>query len=106
MSTRRALAMAIGDVAHVGELDLLVAAMVASCLCHAMRARRLQLFAAGLLLGVTVEHASLRLGGTHCHASGFLNVSECSSLNSVAYYIPWLYSCVVGTARPFARLSS
>ena len=92
------------EPSNIHELDMLVFAMTIAVCCHATRDKLnrnggLQLIAAGLLLGVFTEHASIRLGGTHCHASGIIDVSECSSLNSVAYYVPWLYSCVVGARR-------
>ena len=32
-------------------------------------------------------------------SSRLLNVSDCSSANSVAYYMPWVYSCVVAARR-------
>ena len=67
---------------------------------HATLHRGWPLAVAGLLLGLVVEHASLRLGGTHCHASSpLLNVSDCSSANSVFYYMPWVYSCVTAARR-------
>ena len=118
--------MPLGTLASpdaIAELDALVLVMVLTTLLHAYRTRNLALWSSGLLLGLWTEHASLRLGGTHCHASSaFLNVrggggaespapplphpssplhqvSDCSSLNACAYYIPWLYSCVVSARR-------
>jgi len=53
----------------------------------------------GVLLGLVMETASLRLGGTHCHVSGVVNLSECSSANSIVYYGPWVYACVLCAQR-------
>lgn len=63
------------------------------------------LFVTGCILGVVIETLSLRFGGTHCHATGLLNFSECSSANSVLYYGPWVYSCVT-SARNLADTKS
>ena len=76
------------------ELDLLVLVMGVLTCVHAHRHGQWSLAIAGFFLGLVTEHLSLRLGGTHCHASGLLDVSECSSLNSVAYYLSWVYACV------------
>ena len=47
-----------------------------------------------LAIACVSEQLSVRLGETHCHAaSPFVNVSKCSSLNSIAVYLPWMYSC-------------
>lgn len=74
------------QVEYVYELDLLVLCMVALTTLHAWRHRSNRgLFVASLGLGFAVETASLRLGGTHCHASGLFNFTECSSLNSILY---------------------
>ena len=84
----------VGGEQAVFELDILVLTMVVLTCLHAARARQWSLVLAGLGLGVVVEQASLRLGGTHCHQSGMFNLSDCSSWNSVAYYVPWVYACV------------
>ena len=84
----------LGGLQAVYELDALVTVMVALSCWHAHRHGQWALALAGLGLGVVTEHASLRLGGTHCHASGALDLSECSSANSVFYYLPWVYACV------------
>ncbi|GMI36809.1 hypothetical protein TrRE_jg6772 [Triparma retinervis] len=42
---------------------------------------------------------SLRFGGTHCHASGLVHFHECSSLNSVLFYCPWVYVGITGAKR-------
>jgi len=89
----------IGGGSVVYELDLLVAAMTSLTLWHAAFSNNHMLALAGLGLGVVTETLSLRLGGTHCHASGLLNLYPCSSLNSVVYYLPWVYSCVTLTSR-------
>ena len=66
---------------------------------HALREKQIPLFVAGILLGILIETVSLRFGGTHCHATGLLNFSECSSANSVLYYGPWVYTCVTAARR-------
>jgi hypothetical protein len=76
------------------ELDILVASMCVVTALHALKNRQFPLFVAGVLLGILIETVSLRFGGTHCHATGYLNFSECSSANSVFYYGPWVYSCI------------
>jgi hypothetical protein len=77
------------------ELDILVISMMVAAGVHATMNKQLPLFVTGCILGIVVETMSLRFGGTHCHASGMLNFSECSSANSVFYYGPWVYSCVM-----------
>merc|ERR1719424_143356 len=69
-----------------------------SCI-HAYKNSAIPLLIAGLGLGAVTEHASLRLGGTHCHQSGIIDISECSSANSVFYYLPWVYACVTLARR-------
>lgn len=47
-----------------------------------------------LVISYASEQLSIRLGETHCHGSSLLlNVSTCSSVNSIVYYLPWMYSC-------------
>ena len=90
---------AIGGISAVYELDVLVLLMTILSCAHAYASNQLSLAIAGLGLGLVVEHASLRLGGTHCHQTGLINFSECSSVNSVVYYLPWVYSCVTLARR-------
>ena len=86
----------IGGDDALATLDTLVALMAALTLAHAYTTKATPLALAALGLGLLTEHASLRLGGTHCHASSphLGDISDCSSLNSVLYYLPWVYSCV------------
>ena len=81
------------------ELDLLVATMLLLTLWHATSNGTHQLALAALCLGILIETLSQRLGGTHCHAPGLVNVSVCSSANSILYYVPWVYSCVMCAGR-------
>ena len=68
----------------VHSLDVLVFTLVLLVLAHTRGSPwKLALAAASLALGLLTEQLSLRLGGTHCHASGIVNVSTCSSANSV-----------------------
>ena len=52
-----------------------------------------------LLVGIAVEQIALRFAGTHCHGTALLMVSQCSSANSCAMYVPALYACQVCAAR-------
>ena len=89
----------VGGIFAIFELDALVLVMsILSCI-HAYKNSAIPLLIAGLGLGAVTEHASLRLGGTHCHQSGLVDISECSSANSVFYYLPWVYACVTLARR-------
>lgn len=48
-----------------------------------------------IILGVTIlaEQLSIQLGETHCHFDAWIMITKCSSLNSVIFYVPWMYSC-------------
>jgi hypothetical protein len=81
----------------VAELDALMLIVTIPVCIHAWKENRFYLFVAGFLCGLLVETSSVRLGGTHCHASGILNFSVCSSFNSVLFYGPWLYVSVLGS---------
>ena len=90
----------------IWHLDVLVFLMCVITIYHGLsetnkelRFRNLCLLFTSFLLGLGTEHASLRFGGTHCHASGVVNFSECSSANSVLYYIPWVYICITTAAE-------
>ena len=89
----------VGGRGAVYELDMLVLLMTLLACVHAARTSQWPLVFSGLGLGLLVEHASLRLGGTHCHQSGMVDISECSSANSVVYYLPWVYGCVTISRR-------
>jgi len=80
-------------MSDVWELDVLVFTMFALTLAHAVLNNQLLLAATFLVLSLFTEQASIRLGGTHCHDTSPFMVSRCSSLNSVLYYVPWMYSC-------------
>jgi hypothetical protein len=72
-------------------------------ICHAWQQKKrkehLTLALSGFLLGLSTEQMSLRFGGTHCHASGLVHFHECSSLNSVLFYCPWVYVGITGAKR-------
>ncbi len=96
-------------LAPIWHLDVLVLLMCSFTVYHAytetdknQRKENFVLMLTATLLGLFTEHASLRFGGTHCHASGLINFSECSSANSVMYYLPWVYGCIT-TARALTR---
>ena len=89
----------IGGISAVYELDLLVLLMTVLSCWHAYKHKQMPLALAGFGLGLVTEHASLRFGGTHCHQSGIINFSQCSSVNACVYYLPWVYACVTLSRR-------
>lgn len=93
----------IASVATMGELDLLFVAQFLLALLHAARsccvATSCKVLAGALLVGAAIEQASIRLGGTHCHAPGLVDLSECSSVQSVLMYGPWLYASFRAACR-------
>lgn len=89
----------LGGPSVVYELDLLISVMVLLTLLHAASNSTGSLALAGLGLGLVTENLSLRLGGTHCHASGLIDWDQCSSFNSVVYYVPWVYAGVTCARR-------
>ena len=50
------------------------------------------------------EHVSLFLGGTHCHATSPVlpMITPCSSVNSVLFYVPWIYTSIEASRRLLA----
>ena len=72
-------------------LDVLVLTLTIGAVVHAALAGKLVRLPLYFLIGLTLEQSSVRLGGTHCHSEGIVMVSKCSSLNSVAYYVPWIH---------------
>ena len=84
---------------NVLGIDLLVVLMLAVVSLHAVRHRQLGLFVASCLLGCGTEFMAIRFGGTHCHNAGIINFAQCSSVNSVVYYGPWIYSSVASALK-------
>lgn len=84
---------------NVLGIDILVAMMVAVASLHAVQHRQLSLFVASCLLGCGTEFMAIRFGGTHCHNAGIINFAQCSSVNSVVYYGPWIYSSVASALK-------
>ena len=80
-------------------LHVLVLVMSVASTYHAAVHCRMTLLLSRLALGVLTEFMSIRFGGTHCHNAGLLNFAYCSSANSVVYYMPWVYSCVISAER-------
>lgn len=91
------------DVAKVDpdivELDIVVAVMTLITLIHAVTYQHKTFFVLLVLMAHVVEQSSIRLGGTHCHKPGVLNVGVCQSANSVWLYIPWFYSAFHAAMR-------
>jgi len=85
-----------GGEASVNQLDILFFSLSCLTVYHAYlqkdRKEHLTLALSGFLLGLSTEQASLRFGGTHCHASGWAHFHECSSINSVLFYCPWVHT--------------
>lgn len=48
-----------------------------------------------IILSITIiaEQLSIQFGETHCHFEALIMVTKCSSLNSIIFYLPWMYSC-------------
>mmetsp|Transcript_13627 Transcript_13627/g.19985 ORF Transcript_13627/g.19985 Transcript_13627/m.19985 type:complete len:376 (-) Transcript_13627:353-1480(-) len=95
----------MADESVVGLLDILFSTLTFLCLLHAVSKR-------GICSGIAVvvylflhtmlfEHTSLFLGGTRCHATSPLlpMITPCSSINSVLFYIPWLYTSIESARR-------
>ena len=73
-----------GGEASVNQLDLLFFSLTVLTVVHAWQQKRkrkehLTLALSGFLLGLSTEQASLRFGGTHCHASGLVHFHEVRS---------------------------
>lgn len=50
-------------------------------------------------VAIAFEQFFIRAGGTHCHSEALFMVSQCSSANSIAIYVPALYVCQMAPAR-------
>ena len=87
------------DGGDVVAIDWLVLFMSITSTWHAVAHGKVALLLASLALGALTEAGAIRCGGTHCHNAGLLNFAYCSSANSVVYYMPWIYCCVVSATR-------
>eukprot|EP00808_Paulinella_micropora_P019538 g64079.t1 len=90
------------DLAVAWELDVLFSMLSILCMLHALIYRGFR--GAGLVLivfiqGCILEQTSIWLGGTHCHATGTVMLTPCSSLNSVLFYVPWSYAALTAAQR-------
>jgi hypothetical protein len=81
------------------QLDAVVAFMVVLTLVHALVNKNKSFFVLLVMMSHAVEQSSVRLGGTHCHKPGLLNVGVCQNANSVWIYVPWFYSAFFATLR-------
>lgn len=86
------------------EIDVLVALMLAFSAAYAWRVGNFVLIPTFALYSLATEWMSIRVGGTHCHAAGIANISDCSSVNSVLYYVPWMYACLMSGRALAARI--
>jgi len=89
----------------IAQLDGLYLFLAALTLVHAIRKQGVGKGTAILVYlvvhTVVFEHASLFLGGTHCHARSSIlpGITPCSSINSVLFYIPWTYTSLEAARR-------
>lgn len=90
----------MNDAANVGRDLILMDAVVAICcllvMYHVYEHTRMEGFKICIVIlsiALTIEQISINLGETHCHADALVMISKCSSLNSVCFYLPWMYSC-------------
>lgn len=92
------------------ELDTMCLGLMLLTICHATLHHRMLWVLAYTTTAIGAEQAFIRVGGTHCHEEALLMVSQCSSANSIAVYVPGLYVCLLAAerlhlhpiARPFA----
>ena len=77
----------LGGTDSIYALDALIIFMCILATWHAHGNHGYGLLFLGFIVGLLTETLSIRLGGTHCHASSPLvpDISDCSSLNSVLY---------------------
>uniref|UniRef100_A0A7S4AZK2 Transmembrane protein n=1 Tax=Chrysotila carterae TaxID=13221 RepID=A0A7S4AZK2_CHRCT len=91
---------------NVPELDAIFALLfIVTCALAAQRGQ-VALVMSIFIMALCIEQASIRFGGTHCHAPSVFDFSDCSSLNSVLFYIPWIYSALASTARLVQKRSA
>ena len=81
------------------ELDAAIGLMVVLTLIHAMVNGNKSFVVLIVLMAHAVEQSSIRLGGTHCHKPGLLNIGVCQSANSVWFYVPWFYTAFFAARR-------
>ena len=104
-STKEMLWPEMADGSTVAQLDVLFVLLASLTLIHAVYRRGALSGTAAVffLLAHTAffEHVSLFLGGTHCHATSPLlpMVTPCSSVNSLLFYAPWIYTSLEAARR-------
>jgi hypothetical protein len=92
------------------ELDTMCLGLILLTVCHATLHHKMLWLLVYAMIAIGAEQLFIRVGGTHCHAESLLMISQCSSTNSVAAYVPGLYVCLLAAerlqlhpiARPFA----
>lgn len=95
----------MADDAAIAQLDVIFIVLTCLTLVHATSRQGLRqgtttvIFL--LLHTAAFEHISLFLGGTHCHASSpyLPMVTPCSSINSILFYVPWIYTSLEAARR-------
>lgn len=91
----------VSPLGPITELDVLFTTTIVLTCVHAELHGGWKLVLAGLGLGLVTETVSLRLGGTHFHASGhyFPDFFACSSGNTVLFYVSWVYVGITSARR-------
>lgn len=94
----------MADESIIFQLDVLFSLLALLTWYHAISKRGFwqgsALIAFLVVNTILFEHTSLFLGGTHCHAtSPIAQITPCSSLNSILFYVPWIYTSVEAALR-------
>eukprot|EP00466_Bigelowiella_natans_P009115 jgi/Bigna1/133797/aug1.22_g8505 len=84
-------------------LDAVISATFLLTFIHAAKngISRVALFLALFVVALIVEESSINNGyvTTHCHDEATVMITKCSSLNSVMFYVPWLYTSMMSAKR-------
>jgi hypothetical protein len=87
----------------IEELDVIFTLETGICLMHALGSGHgfnIQLIYSAVAMGFLLEETAIQIGGTHCHTSSpYINIAQCSSLNSVLFYVPWIYCGILTTLK-------
>ena len=95
----------MADESVVFQLDVLFVSLAVLTLVHAVKTKGIWTGSAVVVfMGLHTalfEHISLFLGGTHCHATSPVlpKVTPCSSVNSLLFYIPWIYTSIEAATK-------
>jgi hypothetical protein len=84
------------------QIDIIVALLCCIVVAHILyytRSNGVRCLQTIILSAFFIERLSIRLGETHCHADASMMVANCSSLNSILFYVPWMYTCWASGCR-------